>query len=76
MDINIIDDKFIEMNESISLYLSSGIGVSLSPFAKAEVIIISDDGMDILFKSNVCLEWAAIENIGLGLNILQNIAIG
>ena len=45
MDINITDDKFIEMNESISLYLSSGVGVSLSPFAKAEVIIINDDGI-------------------------------
>ena len=44
VEINIIDDKFIEVDENFVLYLSSGAGVYLSPFAQAEVIIINNDG--------------------------------
>ena len=45
MNITIItDDEFTEVDETISLYLSSGAGVFLSPFARAEVVIFDDDG--------------------------------
>ena len=42
--INIIDDKFIEVDENLFLYLSSGTGAFLSPFTQAEVTIINNDG--------------------------------
>ena len=44
MDVSIIDDEFVETNETFLLYLSSGAGVYLSPFAEAEVTIINNDG--------------------------------
>ena len=43
MEIRIIDDLSTEMNETLILYLSSGAGVFLSPFAQAEVTIIDND---------------------------------
>lgn len=45
--INIIDDKLIEVDETFVLHLSSGAGTFLSPFAQAEVTIISNDGRDL-----------------------------
>ena len=47
VEICIIDDKFIEVDETFVLYLSSGTGVFLSPFAQTEVTIINNDGMYI-----------------------------
>ena len=44
VEINIIDDKLIEVDDSFVLYLSSGAGTYLSPFAQAKVIIIDNDG--------------------------------
>ena len=44
--ITIVDDKKIERNEFFQLYLSAGEGVHLSPFARAEITIINDDGRD------------------------------
>ena len=44
MEICIIDDEFIEVDETFVLYLSSGTGVFLSPFAQTEVTIINNDG--------------------------------
>ena len=40
VEIRILDDMSVEMNETLILYLSSGNGVFLSPFAQAEVTII------------------------------------
>ena len=44
MEICIIDDEFIEVDETFVLYLSSGTGVFLSPFAQTEVTILNNDG--------------------------------
>ena len=44
VDIKIINDEFVETNETFLLYLSSGTSVYLSPFAEAEVTIINDNG--------------------------------
>ena len=42
--ISIIYDKAIETDENFVLYLSSGTGAFLSPFAQAEVTITDNDG--------------------------------
>jgi len=42
--ISIIYDKVSEVDEDFVLYLSSGAGAFLSPFAQAEVTIINSDG--------------------------------
>ena len=42
--ITIMDDSMIEEAENFELYLTGGAGVHLSPFSRAEVTIINDDG--------------------------------
>ena len=42
--VQILDDTNVEFNENFFLYLTSGEGVHLSPFSRAEVIIVNDDG--------------------------------
>ena len=42
--INILDDNRAESDEIFELDLAGGIGVHLSPFFRAEVIILDDDG--------------------------------
>ena len=45
--ITIIDDKKIERDESFQLYLSAGEGVHLSPFPRAAITIVNNDGKDV-----------------------------
>ena len=52
LTIDIVDDTFLEMDETFILYLSSGAGAFLSPFAQAEVTIISNDGRCLYHYSN------------------------
>ena len=47
VNIQIIDDTSVESDENFFLSLTSGAGVYLSPFSRAEVIISSDDGKNI-----------------------------
>ena len=42
--ITIVDDERIEEAENFELYLTGGAGVHLSPFSRAVVTIINDDG--------------------------------
>jgi len=42
--ISVTDDKVTEVDKTFVLYLSSGTGVFLAPFAQAEVTIINNDG--------------------------------
>ena len=42
--ITIVDDARIEEAENFELYLTGGAGVHLSPFSRAVVTIINDDG--------------------------------
>ena len=42
--ITIVDDARIEAAENLELYLTGGAGVYLSPFSRAVVTIINDDG--------------------------------
>ena len=42
--INILDDSRVESTEIFELFLTGGIGVHLSPFFRAEVEILDDDG--------------------------------
>ena len=42
--VQVINDKNIEYDETLLLYLTSGEGVHLTPFARAEVVIVNDDG--------------------------------
>ena len=44
MTITILDDESTENNESFVLYLTSGVGVYLSPYSQSTVTIIDDDG--------------------------------
>ena len=44
VDIHIIDDTSVEFDENFFLQLTSGEGVHISPFGRAEVIITNDDG--------------------------------
>ena len=44
MNLAIINDVFVESNESFVIYLTSGAGVKLFPHAQTEVIIIDDEG--------------------------------
>ena len=44
VDIRIIDDTNVEYDETFILYLTSGEGVHLSPFSRAEIVIKNDDG--------------------------------
>ena len=60
VEICIVDDKFIEVDETFVLYLSSGTGVFLSPFAQTEVTIINNDGMYIYSSRIIVLCMAAI----------------
>ena len=43
VSITIFNDELMESNETFVIYLTSGSGVKLSPFAQTEVIIIDDD---------------------------------
>ena len=40
VDIRIIDDTNVEYDETFILYLTSGEGVHLSPFSRAEIVIM------------------------------------
>ena len=51
VDIRIINDAIVEFDENFFLQLTSGEGVRLSPFSRAEVIIINDDGKIIIFTA-------------------------
>ena len=54
----IIDDKKIERDESFQLNLSAGEGVHLTPFSRAEITIINNDGKDVhinCHESKFCL---------------------
>ena len=42
--VEIINDRNVELMEEFELYLTSGAGVHLSPFPRAEVVITNDDG--------------------------------
>ena len=56
--ITIIDDKKIERDELFQLYLSAGEGVHLTPFSRAEITIINNDGKDVhidCHESQICL---------------------
>ena len=44
VNLTIINDVFVESNESFVIYLTSGAGVKLFPHAQTEVIIIDDEG--------------------------------
>ena len=45
--IYILDDSRVESNETFELYLTGGAGVHLSPFFRAEITILSNDGIKI-----------------------------
>ena len=42
--VSIKNDKKLERNETFQLYLTAGAGVHLSPFPRAEITIVNDDG--------------------------------
>ena len=42
--VTIVNDAMIEEAENFELYLTGGIGVLLSPFPRAVVTIVNDDG--------------------------------
>ena len=44
VNLTIINDVFVESNETFVIYLTSGAGVKLFPHAQTEVIIIDDEG--------------------------------
>ena len=45
VNISIINDESIEGNETFTIYLTSGVGVNVSPYVQTEVTIIDDEGM-------------------------------
>ena len=50
VNISIINDESIEGNEIFTIYLTSDVGVNVSPYVQTEVTIIDDEGT---FNSNV-----------------------
>ena len=46
MSISIINDESIEGNETFTIYLTSDVGVNVSPYVQTEVTIIDDDKYD------------------------------
>ena len=50
VNISIINDESIEGNETFTIYLTSDVGVNVSPYVQTEVTIIDDEG---IFNSNV-----------------------
>ena len=49
--VQVINDKNIEYDETLLLYLTSE-GVHLTPFARAEVVIANDDGKQSIVMHN------------------------
>ena len=45
-NIKIFHDKFTKKNKTFVVYLTSGVGVQLSPYAQTEVTIITTNGND------------------------------
>ena len=50
VNISIINDESIEGNETFTIYLTSDVGVNISPYVQTEVTIIDDEG-----TPNVCI---------------------
>ena len=46
VNISIINDESIEGNETFTIYLTSDVGVNVSPYVQTEVTIIDDDEDD------------------------------
>ena len=46
MNVTIINDESIEGNETFTIYLTSDVGVNVSPYVQTEVTIINDDDYD------------------------------
>ena len=64
--IKIIDDANVEFDENFILDLTSGEGVHLSPFSRAEVVIKNDDGKNTLsfYVVNIQQEHAQEQRVG------------
>ena len=45
VSISIINDESIEGNETFTIYLTSDVGVNVSPYVQTEVTIIDDEGI-------------------------------
>ena len=43
VNVTIVNDNLEENNETFVIYLMEGVGVKLSPYPQAEIIIINDD---------------------------------
>ena len=43
VNVTIINDESIEGNETFTIYLTSDVGVNVSPYVQTEVTIIDDD---------------------------------
>ena len=50
VNITIINDELTESSETFVIYLTSGAGVKLSPYAQTKVIIYDDDAQNIVVK--------------------------
>ena len=48
VNIYIINDESIEGNETFTIYLTSDVGVNVSPYVQTEVTIIDDDEGNLL----------------------------
>ena len=48
VNITIINDELTESSETFVIYLTSGAGVKLSPYAQTKVIIYDDDAQNIV----------------------------
>ena len=46
MNISISNDESIEDNETFTIYLTSDVGMNVSPYVQTEVTIIDDDEYD------------------------------
>ena len=58
VNISIINDESIEGNETFTIYLTSDVGVNVSPYAQTEVTIIDEDyndGKKEVYTWTLCL---------------------
>ncbi len=66
--VEINDDIKIEDNETFSIYLIAGAGVTLTPISRTEITILNDDG-EISLKNPLIF---AVEQSQINFYVLQN----
>ena len=63
LEVIIRNDKKIERDETVQLYLSTGEGVHLTPFPRTQIVIKNDDGKHVQSRSYHYNVFSGSENL-------------